>query len=261
MNLSHIESLPFVERIYAFDEIGSTNTFALSLDRGPSEGLFVVAARRQTGGRGQRGNSYCSSVDGGLWVSLVVPLEDMSAHFRLNRSLALAACSALGDVASVACRLKWPNDLMAGGRKIGGILLEASTRLPGVIVAGIGINGNFGIDALPSELHETATTVLSETGHTADLDAILWHLVRGFHERLHADSRSEQREYSRLLLGIGAPVVIGKQSGVFAGVDSSGRACLRCNGETKHCYSGPLRFVPAVSDALPNEDVSSRRVP
>ncbi len=255
MNPSPLDSLPFVERVFAFDEIDSTNTFALSLDRKPSCGLYVVTARRQTGGRGQRGNPFHSSVDGGLWVSLVVPLGDVNAHFRLNRSLALAACAALGETASLICRLKWPNDLIVGGRKIGGILLEASTRLPGVVVAGIGINGNFGIDMLPPELRDAATTVLHERGRGVDRDGMLYHLVRGFHERLGGDDRCEQEQYRRLLVGVGSRVTIGDEDGVFAGVDSSGRACLEREGTVRRFYSGPLRFAQAAPGTVPAKTV------
>ncbi|MBD3243480.1 MAG: biotin--[acetyl-CoA-carboxylase] ligase [Chitinivibrionales bacterium] len=243
MNRSPVKDLPFVERVYEFDEIDSTNTFALSLNSGPGTGLYVISARRQTGGRGQRGNSFCSSFDGGLWLSLVVPLADVGEHFRVNRSLALAACDALESTAGLRCGLKWPNDLIVNKRKIGGILLEVSTRAPGAVVAGIGVNANFGTDALPVELRELATTVLSETGRPIDVNGLLHRLVTGFNRRLHADAEREGQAYRDRLVGVGAAAVIGDTSGTFAGVDASGRACLKCADGERFFFSGPLRFV------------------
>ena len=105
MALSGIASLPFVTQVHRFDEIDSTNTFARGLDAVPAGEIVVVIADRQSGGRGQRGNSFYSSVEGGLWLSAVVTLDSMENHFGVNQALALSACSALWSCCDLVCRV------------------------------------------------------------------------------------------------------------------------------------------------------------
>ena len=119
------------------EEIGSTNDRAKKLGAG-----WIVAAGRQTAGRGRMGRPY-SCESGGLWFSMAVkpdcPFEET---FTLPVAAAVCARNAIGGKA----RIKWPNDILVDGKKVCGILCEA---VNGVIILGFGINVK---NALPEDL-------------------------------------------------------------------------------------------------------------
>lgn len=125
------------------EELGSTNDRAKELGAG-----WIVAARRQTAGRGRMGRSY-SCEAGGLWFSMAVkpdcPFEET---FTLPVAAAICARNAIGGKA----RIKWPNDILVEGKKVCGILCEA---VNGVIVLGFGVNLE---NELPEDLPQAGRT-------------------------------------------------------------------------------------------------------
>jgi BirA family biotin operon repressor/biotin-[acetyl-CoA-carboxylase] ligase len=122
-----------------FAQVGSTNTVAAELARsGAREGLVVVA-EHQTAGRGRHGRRWEAEPGSSLLMSLLLrpPLPPTEAPL-VTVLVAVAACAACEEVAGVAPALKWPNDLIVGERKLGGILGEV---VPGVaMVLGLGLN-------------------------------------------------------------------------------------------------------------------------
>lgn len=132
-------------RIFPFDEVTSTNDVAMASPDRYGHGS-IVTARRQTAGRGQRGNRWSSAPGENLMFSLVVePVHILVEHqFRISEMAALAASDAVRAVTNgaVNCGVKWPNDLYVGDRKIGGILIEHSLHSEWLSrsVIGIGIN-------------------------------------------------------------------------------------------------------------------------
>jgi BirA family transcriptional regulator, biotin operon repressor / biotin---[acetyl-CoA-carboxylase] ligase len=240
---STAESLPYVQRVVRFDEIESTNTWAREQAHVSGPGVVVVVTRRQSAGRGQRGNSFHSSGADGLWVSLVVRLPDLQRHFALNRALALSACSVCRSVGGIEARIKWPNDIYAGERKTGGILLESSVCQRDAIVAGLGLNVNVEPASLPEEIRPIATSLRAQTGRSFDIEACLVALLEAFERHRHAAEDAAQLEYEQALMGVGRLARLGECEGQFEGVGADGRARLRTDGEVRYFSSGPLRFV------------------
>jgi BirA family biotin operon repressor/biotin-[acetyl-CoA-carboxylase] ligase len=129
-------------RLIAHEVLGSTNAEALRLAREGGQGPFWVTAERQTAGRGRRGRAWISP-EGNLHASLLLTDPATAEHWpQLSFVAALAAHDAVVEVAADLKRLlgiKWPNDLLLAGAKLGGILIEAETGINAVAV-GIGIN-------------------------------------------------------------------------------------------------------------------------
>lgn len=127
------------------DEAASTNSLLASRCSGLPHGA-VIAARRQTAGRGQRGNSWESEPGANLTFSMLLrPKTIMAvAQFELSMIVALGVCDALSAASGLEFHVKWPNDIYAGDKKICGILIENSLegRRIGRSIAGIGINVN-----------------------------------------------------------------------------------------------------------------------
>jgi BirA family biotin operon repressor/biotin-[acetyl-CoA-carboxylase] ligase len=138
------EALPPPFRLVAYETIGSTNDEAKRLARdGEPEGL-VICAERQTAGRGRRGRAWFSPL-GNLYASMLLRPRCRAAEaVQLGFVAALSVADAAAELApTIGVRCKWPNDVLANGKKIAGILLEtemASGEMPDFIVLGIGAN-------------------------------------------------------------------------------------------------------------------------
>jgi len=144
----------------------STNDLALARARaGAAHGTVIVAAA-QTAGRGRLGRRWESPPGGNLYLSAVI-----RAPLPLDRLAPLTLAIGVGVVDAVrahgaAAHLKWPNDVLVGGRKLAGILCE--TAGAGAVVAGIGVNLAGDGDALSPEVAARATSLAAVIGHPVD---------------------------------------------------------------------------------------------
>ena len=171
------------------DEVGSTNDLVLGLGRSGAAHGTAVAARRQTAGRGRCGHAW-SSPEGNLYLSVL--LRPSVAPSRLP---GLAAACGLGVLEALRTlqlsnepQLKWPNDLLANGRKLAGVLVETSRETGGATfaVCGVGLNveraprdlraiclRELGCTASPQELAESLRqSIVNRVDAWADLDAV-----------------------------------------------------------------------------------------
>jgi BirA family biotin operon repressor/biotin-[acetyl-CoA-carboxylase] ligase len=155
--------------LHAYDELPSTSDRAKELADAGAEHGTVVVAEAQTAGRGRRGRSWASPARRNLYFSVVLRPElppARTAEITLVASVAL--CDALRQ-AGVRAGIKWPNDLLASGKKIAGILTELAAEPDRVhwIVLGAGVNVNARREDFPEELRGEATSVLLERGQAA----------------------------------------------------------------------------------------------
>jgi BirA family transcriptional regulator, biotin operon repressor / biotin---[acetyl-CoA-carboxylase] ligase len=150
-------------QLVAFDRLGSTNDEAKALARGGAGDGTLVWAREQTSGRGRRGRRWVSPA-GNLYLSLIArPGAPPAAAAQLGFVTALGLGDALVELAGPALPLayKWPNDMLVGGRKLAGILLESETGTDGTVdfvIAGIGVN----IAIAPENTEFPATSLAAE---------------------------------------------------------------------------------------------------
>lgn len=176
-------SIRLTPTILRFDSLPSTNTEAArQAALGAPEGLCVVA-REQTAGRGRQQRAWVSPRDAGLYFSVVLrPRLDARVWPLITLAAALAVCDALREACALETDIKWPNDLMAGGRKLCGILAETFESARGrAVVVGIGVN--LSNRALPTEILETATSVEEQTGSAPDGERLLASLTRALARR------------------------------------------------------------------------------
>ena len=156
--------------------VDSTNLY---LRRRASDlpGGAAVVAETQSAGRGRLGRGFLSP-EGGLYLSVLLRPETEPERFpTLTPVAALAVCRAIESSCGLRCGIKWPNDVVLGGKKLCGILVESMLGLekPCVIV-GVGINANTA--AFPAELEEIATSLFAVLGHEIDLNALAAALLR-----------------------------------------------------------------------------------
>jgi BirA family biotin operon repressor/biotin-[acetyl-CoA-carboxylase] ligase len=171
----------FGKRIFHFFKTDSTNRVALELGHaGEPEGT-VVLAEEQTAGRGRAGRKWHSERAAGIYVTLLLRPQLAPVQAPLLTMMAgLSAHAAVQAVTGLGVDLKWPNDLLIHGKKVGGILTEMHAE-PGQIrfvIVGIGLNVNQ--EKFPGELANTATSLRVETGKPQSRMELLVRLLREF---------------------------------------------------------------------------------
>lgn len=132
-----------LDSLDVFDVVESTNDYLRS-KAAPEPGRLVIAlADYQTGGRGRRGRTWLSPAGAGLCMSLGWTFPEMPADSAaLSLASGVGVCRALSVLEPAGLGLKWPNDIVAGGAKLGGLLIEAQGEPRGAfrVVIGIGLN-------------------------------------------------------------------------------------------------------------------------
>ena len=131
-----------VPSIVAYESVSSTLDVAHVLGAQGAESGTLILADTQTAGRGRGGKHWASAPGAGIWLTLVERNVDAAVIELLALRLGLAAAAALDAFSDDTVRVKWPNDLYAGGRKLAGILVEARWRdgAPEWVAVGMGIN-------------------------------------------------------------------------------------------------------------------------
>ena len=147
-------------RLYHFERVDSTMDVLHQLAADGAEAGTAVLAGEQLRGRGSRGRSW-HSPPGGLWLSVLFRPAAPGGVEVMSLRVGLAVAGALDELMPRPVQLKWPNDLMLGERKVGGILCEARWQghTLGWVAVGVGMNVR---NAVPGELNEVATALTSE---------------------------------------------------------------------------------------------------
>lgn len=237
-------------RLNAYDEIGSTSTEAARAAEAGDVGEVWFAALKQTAGRGRRGRAW-ETPSGNLAASLmIVPDCDPAiaatlgfvAGVALNRALAATLPSGIvkqGLDGADRVALKWPNDVLADGAKLAGMLLEAHRRPDGrhAVVIGIGVN----IVLAPTGLPYPATS-LADLKVDISAETIFAALAEEWVVAYELwDNGSNVADILRLwrasAAGIGAEVAVKRDGdvvrGVFESIDDSGRLIVRSNDNSR----------------------------
>lgn len=226
---------PLGEVLVTFDEIASTNDEAIqAAKRGALHGTVFVADS-QTSGRGRRGRRWSSNPGENLLVSVLLrPNLDLETASRLTLAVGLAVREAASVYVETPPRLKWPNDVWVGTKKLAGILVESQVSgasLDSVIV-GVGLNVSSRI--LPGEIADLATSLalcearpgapeLSLEGVLARVLVQLERRLAEFEQRGLTPMLEELRRHDALL---GSHVRVDEHRGVARGIDQNGALVL-----------------------------------
>lgn len=165
----------FGRNILVFNETDSTTARLLETE---TPYYSVAVAESQTAGRGRSGRKWVSESGVNLYFSVNLPPMRIEQLLPFNIAIGFAVCDVLRGTADV--RLKWPNDLMAGGKKLGGILFETSLSgsVTEKVILGIGINVN--MTDFPDEITGIATSLKEETGINYCREELLAELMNRF---------------------------------------------------------------------------------
>jgi len=199
-------------------ETSSTNDLARDLaGAGAPHGTLVTAAA-QSAGRGRQGRSWSAPPGRALLMSLV--LRDPPPLLPLTAAVAVA------EVCGEEAQIKWPNDVLIGGRKVAGILAEGRPQ-EGWAVLGIGVNVALRVDELPPELHATATTLGRDP---SELEPTLAALLRALDRALALDNSALLEAYRARDALHGREVSWQGGAGIADGIDGAGRLVVALPG-------------------------------
>jgi BirA family transcriptional regulator, biotin operon repressor / biotin---[acetyl-CoA-carboxylase] ligase len=170
--------MPFTPQIFRYDSLPSTNTEAAEqAQHGAAEGVTIVSGE-QTAGRGRLERRWVSPAGAGLYASVILRPRFSPAYWSLIPLMAaLAVHHAVIETCGLVVDIKWPNDILAGERKLCGILAETvETAIGRAVIVGIGIN--LTSQSQPDELRDVATSVAEETNRTISANELLESLLR-----------------------------------------------------------------------------------
>lgn len=167
------------ENVHRLDTVDSTNLVCKRMAAEGAPDGTVVIAERQTAGRGRLGRSFQSAQGLGLYLSVLWrPQTPPEAWMALPALGAVAACRAVERACSLDVGIKWPNDLVCGGKKLGGILTEAVLLADkAAVVLGIGINVSHRTDDFEGEVRDMAASLETVTGRPVSREELAEALV------------------------------------------------------------------------------------
>jgi birA, biotin-[acetyl-CoA-carboxylase] ligase region len=236
-------------------EIGSTNTALLESASERVEGEVLIA-ERQTAGRGQQQRVWWNGAGDNLAMSVFLRPRCSPADLPSFALLAsLVAKRAIRQVSGWAAQIKWPNDLVASGRKIGGVLCEAKIMGGCVdcLVIGMGINVN--CTSFPPELAETASSIRCQSGQKIDRGHLVAQIVRELEQMTplwldRAERIALLAEYTSSSAVVGREIEWKKsegelaQRGMVLGFEPDGALRLLDEQGKVHCYrAGEVRIA------------------
>lgn len=237
-------------RVDAHEVAGSTNDLARAAAAGGAPGGTVVVAEAQSAGRGRGGKAWASAPGLGLWMSVVLRPPAGGAPALLPILVGLAVAEALDPFARPAeAQVKWPNDVWVGGRKIAGVLCEASGD---AVIAGIGVNVGHAPDDFPPEVGESATSLRIIAGWRVPLPEVGGAVLAAVRRRTgqlgpHLPP-AVLTELARRDALSGRPVrVEGGEAlvGTALGVNAAGALLVRSAGVLRTVHAGTVRPLEA----------------
>lgn len=241
----------FIKKIVYYDVTDSTNIRAKRLaEEGAPHGTLVVADC-QDAGRGRRGRMWVSPTGTGIFMSLILRPDILpSSASMLTLVAALAVSDGIREAAGVETSIKWPNDIVADGKKLCGILTEMSAELEGIhyVVTGIGINTN--TKEFPEEVSGVATSLRMITGSDIRRSSVIAAVMKAYeqyYEKFKAQGSLAglMDVYNEHMVNLGREVNVldpaGSYMGRALGINEKGELLVeREDGKVNRVVSGEV---------------------
>jgi len=239
-----------------FETTDSTNVQARALAARYAGECVLVTAAEQTSGRGRQGRHW-HSPRGGAWMSLAWPMRCEPRQYGAVSLVAAAAVLRAFDELVPRCaerlQVKWPNDVLLDDRKVAGILCEQTLnptwQTPGTLIVGVGVNVDFDVALLPTDLRHPPTTLRQATDRSVAVDRVI-EAVSGRLTQLLAEFETSGLSASLLdelrsrlaYVGLVRSVELAGRvaTGRIAGIDALGRLLLQGEGGETAFAAGEL---------------------
>ncbi len=234
----NLESSFIGKNIYIFDSINSTNSKAIIEANNNAKDGSVFIAEYQSAGNGRIGRSWFSEKNKDVLMSILLyPNLQNKDISKLTLIAGLSICKILIEEFSLDCKLKWPNDIIIGKKKLCGILTKSliSDKKPQAVVIGIGLNVNS--KNYPLELSHKATSISLESGYLIDRSKLIAQILNRF-EAYYLSFLSNPiipYEYNELCISLNRNVSFFKDgkkiNGKAVSIDSFGNLLIKTNNK------------------------------
>jgi BirA family biotin operon repressor/biotin-[acetyl-CoA-carboxylase] ligase len=227
-----------VPRLEVHTVLASTNAHLRRTARGDAalaRPFTVVVADAQTEGRGREGRVWHSARGSGLWISILVPVDEAGYPGVLPLAVGVATALATERASGLSVSIKWPNDILVGDRKVAGILCEAAGDSGAFAAVGVGVNLRAPGDGFPAELVKSAGFLEALSGravHEPTLAAVLVEEIKRWATptpRLLDGGLRREWDARDCLVGRRVRVHSG-EAGIVTGVSSAGALALTLDG-------------------------------
>ena len=242
------------KRVYYFEEIDSTQNFAQQIASDKKEDGTIIIAQKQTSARGRLDRKWVSP-KGGIWCSLIIrPKFDVSSSTLVPIAGAVALSKSIELVLGIETSVKWPNDITMNGKKVAGILVDASFQAAMIeyMILGIGINFDIDSKKIERKLSNTPNfygiNSLRKKGDDTPPKLLLKEFLLQFEKVLFQLNKGEKskivKEWTKRAEGMGKKITIntsnGSISGIAKGIDNDGALKLKTNKKLERIFVGDV---------------------
>lgn len=230
--LARLEGAEAWQDVRVYDSLPSTNNEAKRLLSAGAEPALLVVANHQSQGRGRMGRSFYSPKDSGIYMSIALKLQLKAEDALLVTTAAsVAVCRSIDTLCGVKTQIKWVNDILLQGRKIGGILTEGITDLESgmleSVVVGIGIN--YTASEFPQEIAAKAGALYSPADHKSSRDhliALIAKELKALADSLPDNGFLEEYRSRSVVLGQEIKIISGQQQSTGCAMEISPKGAL-----------------------------------
>ena len=249
-----LETKVLGQQAYYFDSVDSTQNQAMKMvNESKKEGIIIIA-EKQTGGRGRSGRKWISP-KGGIWFSIILhPKFDISNTTLFPIASSLALSIAIQKTCKVSTELKWPNDLTIKGKKLAGMLIDASFESNKIenLVLGVGINFNVNVKEIENELKKTpnfygVSSLNDQKNKSTQIELIqsfLLELEKVYEELNKNQIKKTIAEWTKRSSTIGKKVEMntldGKITGKAIKIDEDGGLIIKNKDKTSKVFAGDI---------------------
>jgi len=242
------------KRVYYFEEIDSTQNFAEQIATDKKENGTIIIAEKQTSGRGRLDRKW-TSPKGGIWFSLIIhPKFDVTSSTLIPIAGGVALSKAIKSVLDLDTSVKWPNDITLKGKKVAGMLVDASFQANNIdyLILGIGINFDIDTKKLEKRLMKSPNfygiNSLRRKNDKTPPKLLLKEFLIQFEKSLTELNKGEKskivKEWIKRTNSIGKKIIIntadGKVTGIAQGIDYDGGLKLKTTKGIKKIFVGDV---------------------
>ncbi|MCV0411732.1 biotin--[acetyl-CoA-carboxylase] ligase [Nitrosarchaeum sp.] len=253
---SGLKTKTFGKHMYYFDSVDSTQNHAMKIASEAIHGTMIIA-EKQTNGKGRIGRKWISP-KGGIWLSIILhPKFDMSLITLFPIASALALSNAIEKTLNIKSELKWPNDITINGKKVAGMLVDASIESNKIenMILGVGINYNVEVKQIEKILKDTpnfyGVASLSEYNNTIKpvllVQSFLLELEEIFNQLNKGDVKKIIRDWTKKSSTIGQNIELitedEKIKGKALKIDNDGALVISSNKKNKRITSGDIIHI------------------
>jgi len=242
------------KKVYYFDSLDSTQNFASTIAKNQKENGTVIIAETQVSGKGRQGHAWISP-KGGIWLSVILhPEFDVGKVTLVPFAAAVALANAIQKILKSKVELKWPNDITLNGKKIAGMIIDASIESTQIesLILGVGINFKINPSQIAKKIKNGSNYYGVDTLVKEDTKIKPSKLVQSFLEELEKTMEFFNDEKSHVILNqwskksstIGRTVSVTTQSGKTTGkaikLDKDGGLIIKQNSKLVKVTSGDV---------------------